>query len=103
MQTLQPTLSLPSGVTVNSVTIYKRGVLCTIKFNNYSSTLTTRTKIGTLPAGCRPPSQLNVFGVEHNGSSATYRHSYVLLDPNGDIKTDGPFNGIYMDLTYLCV
>ena len=90
--------------TGGTITCFRKGHCCTVKFNGVAHPkITSRTTIGTIPSGYRPPNEVeaimtNVTSVGEVNSAVKF-----LVETNGDIRIDPTnANTVWATLTY-CV
>lgn len=75
--------------TGGSIQIWRKGNCCTVKFEGVvHPQITSRTTIGTIPEGFRPPMQLEILMTNTNSSGGVSSACKFLVNDNGTIQID---------------
>lgn len=88
--------------TDGTIYFYRRGNCCTCKVSKQTHPkITTRTTIGTIPEGFRPPCEVEVRGFTVTSDGVIKVPTVLILQPNGNIAIDPcPAGSIYMTMSY---
>ena len=102
--TVNATKTNSTAWTGGTITCYRKGNCCTVKFSGVAHPqITSRTTIGTIPSGFRPPNEVEVIMTNVTSAGGVNSAVKFLLETNGEIRIDPTnANTVWATLTY-CV